>query len=281
MGIMLEKNPIASTSRIVTTWRKVTSYNPFAWPAWPFITTTDKLKVGTRCRPSVKIIFLGSTLVPRISNPWLHALGFPSLLLLDLFRDPWLQLLDFKSSLSFLLALETPKVLSSSSFRHPRDPLPRDWDSETQEERGEVLSCNRIRQVDHCYRRTLSTFIAGDVTSVTCSNSLPYGYTAISLLCEFSFILQIFVMQPLVCHPHSLLPSSLLLLQPATQALRRTRRRQICTRGLSSPWWDFDFLCSSGLGSDPDNGGRGIHHLPSRNTKFKGNKWEEEPPPCM
>lgn len=127
--------------------------------------------------------------------------------------------------------METPNVLSSSSFRLPRDPSPRDWDSDTQEERGEVLSCDRIKQVDHCCRRTLSAFIAGDVTNMTCSNFLPYGCISISLHCEFSFILQIFVMQPLACHPHSLLRSSFLRLLSATQALTRNRRRPICTWG--------------------------------------------------
>lgn len=76
---------------------------------------------------------------------------------------------------------------------------------------------------DHCYWRTLSAFMAGDVTSVTCSNFLPYGYISISLLCEFSFILQIFVMQPFVCHPHSLLPSS-----PSAAA--------VCHPGLNEDW---------------------------------------------
>lgn len=220
VGIIAGKNPIASAHRIFTTWRYLTSHNPLNWPAWSFITVTDKLRTRLWEGPSAKIIFQGLCSDSRF-------LGFqvPGSPLLDpqpgSVRPIWgsssCSLLDLRRPLSFAFSLpwKRPKYFPALASGIQGIPRWGAWDSDKREDGGEVRSWNMLTQAAHCSWRTLSAFIAGDVSSTVERDlqQLPalWLHLRISLLCEFSFILQIFVMQLRIathtpCAPLSLLP---------------------------------------------------------------------------
>lgn len=168
--IIVGKNPIASAHRIFTTWRYLTSHNPLNWPAWSFITVTDKLRMRLWEGPSAKIIFQGLCSDSRF-------LGFqiPGSTLLDpkpgSVRPIWgsssCSLLDRRLSFSFAFSLpwKRPKYFPALASGIQGIPRWGAWDSDKREGRGEVQSWNILKQAAHCSRKTLSTFIAGDVSS--------------------------------------------------------------------------------------------------------------------
>lgn len=170
VGIIVGKNPIASAHRIFTTWRYLTSHNPLNWPAWSFITVTDKLRMGLWEGPSAKIIFQCFCSDSRF-------LGFqiPGSTLLDpkpgSVRPIWgslsCSLLDLRFSLSFAFCLpwKRPKYFPALASGIQGIPRRGAWDSDKREDRGEMQRCNILKQAAHCSWRTLSTFIAGDVAS--------------------------------------------------------------------------------------------------------------------